>query len=154
MKKKNLFLLDLDHTLIYGSYAKIETAEFLFQHNHYLKVYKRNLAEELVKRCQSKGDVIVYTTALRKYAKTICNKLNINPIELLSRKNCKMINGHHKKIIRKEWLDSYDRLIVIDDSPNVWLNDDKKVLFLVPMEFRGNKEDIGLQEIIDKLNKI
>ena len=64
-----------------------EPAEFLFQHNKYLKVYKRNLAEDLVRLCQYKGDIIVYTTALRGYAKTICEKLEINPIELLSQEN-------------------------------------------------------------------
>jgi phosphoserine phosphatase len=72
---KLLIILDLDHTLIYGSYAENETAELLFQHNMYLKVYKRQLAEDLVKLCQAKADIIVYTAALRRYAKTICNLL-------------------------------------------------------------------------------
>ena len=42
-----------------------------------------------------------------------------------------------------------DKIIIIDDSPNVWLNStDLKIKFLVPNEFRGNKEDMGLQNII------
>ena len=150
--KKHLFILDLDHTLIYGSYAQKEPAEFLFQYNQYLKVYKRNLAENLVRLCQDKGDVIVYTTALRGYAKTICEKLEIKPIVLLSRKHCKVKNGSHKKQIREEWLENYEKIIIIDDSPNVWLSDDEKIEFLVPMEFRGGKVDMGLVEIIEKIN--
>ena len=152
MNNKILFILDLDHTLIYGSYAQTEPAEFLFQHNKYLKVYKRNLAEDLVSLCQNKGDVIVYTTALRVYAKTICKKLGINPIELLSRKQCKMKNGSYKKQIKAEWIEQYEKIIIIDDSPNIWLPDDEKVEFLVPMEFRGEKDDTGLCEIIQKIN--
>ncbi len=150
-KKKILIFLDLDHTLIYGSYAETETAQLLFSHNKYLKVYKRNRAEELIELCKLKGDIIIYTTALRSYAKTISIKLNINPIELWSRKNCKMINGRHKKIVTTQWLTLYDLIIIIDDSPNVWLNQDEKILFLVPEEFRGDAKDYGLEKIIQSI---
>jgi hypothetical protein len=152
MKKRNiLILLDLDHTLIYGSYAETETAQLLFSHNKYLKVYKRNRAEELIELCKLKGDIIIYTTALRGYAKTISVKLNINPIELWSRKNCKTINGKHKKIVTTQWLIHYDLIIIIDDSPNVWLTQDEKIHFLVPEEFRGDVNDCGLEKIISEL---
>ena len=150
-QKKNLILLDLDHTLIYGSYAEFETAEFLFSHNKYLKVYKRNRTEELIELCKIKGDIIIYTTALRSYARTISEKLNINPIELWSRKNCKTVNGKHKKIVTSQWLDHYDKIIIIDDSPNVWLTQSEKIIFLVPDEFRGAANDFGLEKIINEL---
>ena len=153
-QKKNLILLDLDHTLIYGSYAEIETAEFLFSHSKYLKVYKRNLAKELIELCQIKADIIIYTTALRSYAKTISVKLNINPIELWSRKNCKMVNGKHKKLVTAQWLSRYDKIIIIDDSPNVWLTQDEKIIFLVPDEFRGDVKDFGLEKIINELKQL
>ncbi len=153
-QKKNLILLDLDHTLIYGSYAESETAEFLFSHSKYLKVYKRNLAEELIELSQIKADIIIYTTALRSYAKTISVKLNINPIELWSRKNCKIVNGKHKKTIKAEWLYLYDKIIIIDDSPNVWLCQDEKIVFLVPDEFRGDVKDFGLEKIINELEQL
>lgn len=153
-QKKNLILLDLDHTLIYGSYAEIETAEFLFSHSKYLKVYKRNLAEELIELCQIKADIIIYTTALRSYAKTISVKLNINPIEIWSRKNCKVVNGKHKKLVTAQWLSRYDKIIIIDDSPNVWLTQDEKIIFLVPDEFRGDVKDFGLEKIINELKQL
>jgi len=150
---KLLIILDLDHTLIYGSYAENETAELLFHHNKYLKVYKRHLAEDLVKLCQAKADIIVYTTALRRYAKTICNLLDIQPIELLSRKNCKTIHGKLKKEIKPEWIANYNRIVIVDDSPNVWMNDSDKIDFLVPDEFRGDANDLGLHTIINELNR-
>ena len=150
---KRLIILDLDHTLIYGSYAETETAELLFQHNKYLKVYKRHLAEDLVKLCQAKADIIVYTTALRRYAKSICNLLDIQPVELLSRKNCITINGKLRKEVKPEWIANYNRIVIIDDSPNVWINDSDKIEFLVPDEFRGDANDLGLRTIINKLNR-
>ena len=150
---KQLILLDLDHTLIYGSYAENETAELLFQHNKYLKVYKRHLAVDLVKLCQSKSDIIVYTTALRRYAKTICNLLEIQPVELLSRKNCITVEGKLKKEIKPEWMANYNRILVIDDSPNVWITGDTKIDFLVPAEFRGQANDLGLEKILNELKR-
>ena len=147
--KKNLFILDLDHTLIYGSFAEKESADLLFRYHKYLTVYERPLARELVEICKKKGDVIVYTTALRRYAKMICISLGIEYIELLSRKNCLLINGKHQKEVKQNWLDLYDQIIIIDDSPNVWLNaTDTKIKFLVPDEFRGNANDMGLHAII------
>lgn len=150
---KLLIILDLDHTLIYGSYAENETAELLFKHNKYLKVYKRHLAEDLVKLCKAKADIIVYTTALRRYAITICNLLDIQPVELLSRKNCKSINGKLKKEIKPEWIVNYNRILIVDDSPNVWMINNDKIDFLVPDEFRGNKNDFGLCTIINELKR-
>ena len=150
---KLLIILDLDHTLIYGSYAETETAELLFQHNKYLKVYKRHLAEDLVKLCQAKADIIVYTTALRRYAKTICNLLNIQPVEVLSRKNCIRVEGKLKKEIKPEWIANYNRIMVIDDSPNVWITNSDKINFLVPNEFRGDANDLGLEIIFKELKR-
>jgi TFIIF-interacting CTD phosphatase-like protein len=146
---KFLIILDLDHTLIYGSFAEKESADLLFRYHKYLTVYERPLARELIEMCKKKGDIMVYTTALRRYAKMICVSLDIKPIVLLSRKNCKTVDGKHKKLIKEDWLKNYDKIIIIDDSPNVWLNStDLKIKFLVPNEFRGNKEDMGLQNII------
>lgn len=151
-KNKILFLLDLDHTLIYGSYATTETAPLLFQHNSFLKVYERPLARELVEQCKQSGDIIVFTTALRNYAKTIGKELKIEPIVLLSRKNCKMVNGKHKKLIQQEWIINYNQIIIIDDSPNVWIDaDSPKIKFLVPNEFRGDANDCGLVEIVEEI---
>jgi phosphoserine phosphatase len=151
---KQLIILDLDHTLIYGSYAETETAELLFQYHNYLTVYERQLARDLIRLCKSKADIIVYTTALRRYAKSICLALNIEYVELLSRKNCIAVEGKLKKQIKEEWLENYEKIIIIDDSPNVWITDDLKINFLVPDEFRGQINDFGLEKIITELKKL
>jgi hypothetical protein len=150
---KQLILIDLDHTLIYGSYAKQESAPLLFHHNSYLKVYKRPLAEQLIEICKVKGNIIIYTTALRPYANRISKKLNIQPIEILSRKQCQFRNGSWKKRVKPEWLNKYDKIIIIDDSPNVWLDIPYTTELLIPTEFRGSENDYGLVEIITKLSR-
>jgi len=149
--RKKLILLDLDHTLIYGSYAETETANKLFKFNAYLSVYERPLARELVLLCQEKGDIVIYTTALKTYAKKISKSLEINPIQILSRKDCSKKNDSFKKNLNPEWIVNYDEIIVIDDSPNVWKNCPDFIKFLVPTEFRGDTRDLELQSILDKV---
>ena len=145
---KKLIILDLDHTLIYGSYAEKESAELLFHYSSFLKVYKRPFVEDLILACKELGDIIIYTTALKPYATKISKKLNIQPIEILSRKNCYLINGNIKKTLKKEWLNEYGKIIIIDDSPNVWINTNENIVFLIPNEFRGSANDVGLEKII------
>ena len=148
---KKLIILDLDHTLIYGSYAEKETAELLFHYSPFLKVYKRPFVEDLILACKELGDIIIYTTALKPYATKISKKLNIQPIEILSRKNCYLINGNIKKTLKKEWLNEYGKIIIIDDSPNVWINTNDNIVFLIPDEFRGSANDVGLEKIITEV---
>jgi hypothetical protein len=152
--KTTLILLDLDHTLIYGSYAPAEGAKKLFQFNQYLAVYERPLARELVKLCQSNADIIIYTTALKTYATKISKSLKIEPKQILSRKNCLKIKEQYRKQIDFSWMEIYETIIVIDDSPNVWKDTDDSIHFLVPTEFRGDANDTNLSEIIDKLNAL
>jgi TFIIF-interacting CTD phosphatase-like protein len=73
---KKLIILDLDHTLIYGSYAEKESAELLFHYSTFLKVYKRPFVEELILVCKELGDIIIYTTALKLYATKISKKFD------------------------------------------------------------------------------
>lgn len=148
---KKLIILDLDHTLIYGSYAEKESAELLFHYSSFLKVYKRPFVEDLILACKELGDIIIYTTALKPYATKISKKLNIQPLEILSRKNCYLINGNFKKTLKKEWLNEYGKIIIIDDSPNVWINTNDNIVFLIPDEFRGSANDVGLEKIITEV---
>lgn len=152
---KTLFILDLDHTVIFGSYAAQETASLLFKYNAYLKVYKRPFAIKLIELCKSKGDIIIFTTALKDYALQISKHLNIEPLELLSRKNCSKKNDQYTKHIKNEWITKYNDIVVIDDSPNVWRNIEyPNISFLVPKEFRGDKEDRELEKIIQLIRNI
>jgi phosphoserine phosphatase len=53
---KTLILLDLDHTLIYGSFAPSESAPLLFEYSQYLKVYERPYARQFIHHLQELGD--------------------------------------------------------------------------------------------------
>lgn len=152
---KNLILLDLDHTLIYGSYAKVKEGDLLFNYNLYLSVYKRPFTKELLGAVHQIGDIIVYTTALRAYAKKVIKSLEIEALDLFSRKNCMSKNGVFKKTINKDWIEKYDRIIIIDDSPQVWIGTNHpKVFLLVLKEFHGQAEDKELISLIDSLKNI
>jgi hypothetical protein len=62
-----------------------------------------------------------------------------------------LLNGNFKKSLKNEWLKKYDKIIIIDDSPNVWINTNENIIFLIPNEFRGSATDIGLEKIITEV---
>jgi RNA polymerase II subunit A small phosphatase-like protein len=147
-----LILLDLDHTLIYGSYATSESAPPLFSYSQYLKVYERPHARQFISHLQDLGDIIVFTTAKEDYAMKICELLDIRPNQLLSRKDCKKVGDGFQKALKKNWLDTYQRILIVDDSPNVWKTPPSDIIhWIVPSEFRGDAEDKGLLACIDLL---
>lgn len=150
---KSLCLLDLDHTLIYGSYAPSEEAGLLFAYNEFLKVYKRPFVEGFVKKKLNSffSDIVVFTTAKEDYAQEICRLLQIGCTELLSRKDCLIKNDRHYKQFREAWGREYDHISIIDDSPHIWLGTEAfepKIKFVVPKEFRGEKNDEVLKELV------
>lgn len=149
---KTLFLLDLDHTLIYGSYAPSESAALLFSYSHYLKVYERPYARQFLRHLQGIGEIIVFTTAKKNYAQEICELLDVQPLEILSRTQCKKVGDGYRKLLRKKWTRTYDRITIVDDSPNVWITPDHAdIRWIVPSEFRGDASDDGLLACINLL---
>ena len=70
----------------------------------------------------------------------------------MSRKQCLIRNGCWQKKVKTEWVNEYDKIIIIDDSPNVWQDIPTSIEILIPTEFRGSKNDFGLEEIITKLS--
>lgn len=151
--KPNLIILDLDHTLIYGSYAQSEPAKLLFEFSRYLKVYERPFVREFVKTCQHLGEIIVFTTAVSSYAREICSQLDIEPLYIYSRESCKIIRDEYRKIVKNEWYERFATIVIVDDSPQVWTNVNEGVICLVPTEFRGEKEDSDLVRIAQLLLK-
>ena len=148
---KTLFLLDLDHTLIYGSYAPSESAALLFSYSQYLKVYERPHARQFISHLQELGEIIVFTTAKEDYAQRICELLDIQPLEILSRAQCKKVGDGYRKLLRKKWALRYDRIFIVDDSPQVWETGEASIHWIVPTEFRGDAADKGLLACIDLL---
>ncbi len=149
----NLCLLDLDHTLIYGSYAPSEKVELLFEYSEYLKVYKRPFVEEFIDFLNRYyTHIIVYTTAKEDYANRICSELNIKTQEILTRKNCLQKGDIYYKRFVSDWGEKFQNIDIVDDSPNVWLGTDafeSKIRFIVPKEYRGEIDDDELTRIIN-----
>jgi TFIIF-interacting CTD phosphatase-like protein len=151
INNSTLFLLDLDHTLIYGSFATSEPSQWLFSYAKYLTVYERPYARELVRTLQKKGDIIVFTSAKKDYAEQVCDKLAINPLILLSRKSCRSDGNGYRKFFKKEWRTNYKKVVIIDDSPRVWKRVDETVERIIPTAFHGEANDDGLRNVITQL---
>lgn len=146
-----LCLLDLDHTLIYGSYAPSENVPLLFEYSEYLKVYKRPFVDEFILSLEEYfSKIIVYTTAKEDYARRIVKDLKIQTDIVLSRQDCTSKNDNYYKTFKKEWGENFDQIYIVDDSPNVWLQTElyeDKIVFMIPKEFRGETNDNELNRL-------
>lgn len=151
MNNTTPFLLDLDHTLIYGSYAASEPSQWLFTYSKYLNVYERPYTQELVRTLQKKGDIIVFTSAKKDYAEQVCDKLAINPLRLPSRRFCRSDGNGYRKFFKKEWKKNYKKIVIIDDSPHVWKRVDETVEWIIPTAFHGEANDGSLRRVITQL---
>lgn len=142
-----LFVFDLDHTLILGSYRQLTGVNLLFQYSKYLWVYERPYAREFVKYVQKSYDTAIVTTAKADYAKRISKYLDINPVFVKTRRDC-MKGGKYLKTIPDEYLERYQRITVLDDTLSAWSEAlPEKVVLVRISEFRGEKDDKALQDI-------
>lgn len=148
IKMKNLIILDLDNTLIYGTSNPGLSATILFQFSRHLIIYERPQAKEFVRKCHEVADVVVFTTAEREYAQKVCDNLDINPYELFTREDCLIENGWYIKSISIYYFDIYDQIIIIDDIPEIW---DKvcrnRSRIIKVTEFTGDIKDDELGKI-------
>jgi TFIIF-interacting CTD phosphatase-like protein len=116
---KHLYILDLDNTLIYGTGEKNLPAKVLLHYSGYT-IYERPHAREFVKHCQQKGDVVVFTTAVRDYAEKVCSRLDFEPVQLFSREDCGIMNFRYVKSVPDKYYELYSSITIIDDLPEVW----------------------------------
>jgi len=147
---KTLFVLDLDHTLVYGSYNGSGSAPFLFSYSEYLQVLERPYARQFIERCRRIGDIIIFTSAMHDYAEAISVRMGILPKYILSREHCSYLNGSFCKTLRPEWFEQYDEIVIVDDSPHVWENSAHETcLIIAPPRFWGWRSDEGLKYLPD-----
>src|SRR6056297_2254281 len=155
LKKDFLIILDLDHRLIYSSLSESEPASLLMNYNKFIKVYERPFAREFITFCKDLGDIIVYTTAEKEYAVKISKALEIDALELISREQLQGSEGNYYKDLYPEWSEVYNTIIVIDDSPNVWSEENhNQAVFMVPDEFMGEAEDVELKHIMNQIKTL
>jgi len=151
---KNLCLLDLDHTIIYGTYEPWHKTELLgiFQSNIY--IYKRPYLHEFISYISKLCDIIVYTSSKHDYASYIVDTLELKHLKLLSRNTCMWDseNGIYYKRVHSRYLNEYDRIIIVDDSPEVWnSNSSNKLKMFSPRKFYGSEDDFELLTLIEEI---
>jgi TFIIF-interacting CTD phosphatases, including NLI-interacting factor len=152
---KRLIILDLDNTLIYGTYEIGLSAKILLRYSNSILIYERPYAREFIQKCHEVGDVIIVTTAIKDYAESIIKALNIKCFELYSREDCLIQNDYYMKCAPDFYFDLYDEIIIVDDSPEIWDKESQvSCKFIIPTKFFGDGEDTGLEFSKQELIKI
>ena len=110
--------------------------------DEFLTIYERPNAREFISACKEHGDLIVYTLSNRDYAELVCDKLNINPVEIVAGLTNYSGLSDIQKSIKSSWYKNYWDIVVVDDSPELWRSSDReKARFIVPPEFTGDARD-------------
>lgn len=145
---RKLFILDLDNTLIYASQRSHQCGNILFHYSSSLTIFRRPYAEQFIGKCQSAGDVVVFSTAVKDYAEKVCRHLDIKPVALFTREDCFISGGVYQKYVPHDYFEKYDAITIFDDNPEMWDKKSRescKVISVPP--FYGEEDDVELGEI-------
>jgi RNA polymerase II subunit A small phosphatase-like protein len=123
---RNLLILDLDETLIYGTEEPRDRSAD-FRAGHYY-VYRRPGVEDFLALCDSLFELAVWSSSTRAYARTVTKNIlppGVWPSFVWTRDRCTLRVDPEtreeiwikdlKKIKRKGY--DLDRVIMVDDSP-------------------------------------
>lgn len=145
----SLVIVDLDHTLIYGSYTHEPGLDKLAQFNELLAIYKRPGVDSFVQQLQH-VDTVVYSAAKEDYVHTIVDRLKVPAREILHRNHCKRSSStdSYHKWLRRTWVRQYDQILIIDDSPHLWSKQAREIAhWMIPPKFMGDVHDNYLDSI-------
>ena len=143
---RRLFILDLDNTLIYAFPGSYQGGNILFHYSSYLTIIKRPYAEKLIRKCQSAGEVMVFTTSVKDYAESVCRHLDIKPVALFTREDCLISGGMYQKFVPGYYYEKYDSITILDDNPQMWDQRSRercKVIFVPPFYGEEDDEELG-----------
>jgi len=117
-EKKINIVLDLDSTLIYSSFSKIDDIKDYILLNKQLYVYKRPYLNKFLNEISQYSELSIYTSASKEYADQIINFIDKNKVisQRFYRSSCVKKNDIHVKDVSKFFFDE-KRLVIVDDFP-------------------------------------
>lgn len=120
-----LYILDLDHCLIYASFQELEGAELISKRKwHFL--YHRPGLESFLSFVQKTGDIVFYTSSKKDYASWVVSTFKLTvPFTIYSRKYCRKKYTdygeiYYKSVSRLPISKKYTNIIVLDDRTDLW----------------------------------
>jgi TFIIF-interacting CTD phosphatase-like protein len=156
MKETRLYILDLDHCLIYSSYQEIHGLDLISKRKFHFLYHRPNL-KNILKYVQKTGDIAFYTSSKMDYAKWVVTsfQLDEHPI-IYSRKYCKKKYTEYgetylKSIVNLPITKSYNKVVVLDDRTDLW--NDKGVELNDIKPWMGEVSDIELSQWLIRVLK-
>lgn len=147
-EKTKLYILDLDHCLIYASFKKLEDGQCIGKRKwHYL--YHRPGLELFLTYIQKTGDILFYTSSKKDYASWVISTFQLKvPYTIYSRKYCRKKYTDYgeiyfKSLNRLPIYKKYAEIIVLDDRTDLWDENGVELNDIKP--FHGESTDKELQ---------
>lgn len=152
MTDKNLLILDLDETLIYGTELALDREPDLLASGYF--VYFRPGLVNFIRHVASLYRLAVWTSASRSYAHEICSAIfsGVDLEFLWASERCTVQWDHETgtvcgaKRLRKVRKKGYplERVIVVDDSPEKHLKNYGNLVRVLPFEGDINDRELDL----------
>ena len=143
--ERRLYILDLDNCLVFSSYVELNGLDLISKRKyHYL--YHRPDLMFFLNYLTKTGDIVFYTSSKKDYANWVVDSFKLKTdYQIFSRRFCKkMITEfgeiYYKSIDFISLKKRYEKIIVIDDRIDFWLNNDGVEFFDIP-PFMGEKDD-------------
>ena len=164
-----LIVLDIDETLFYCDYSEyIDNPDYTFMltsgsgrssiKRNYSTI-KRPFLNQFLEYVTNNFKYGIYTAASEDYAKAHIKKLNLDPLFLLSYKNCtpKMDSNWSnyyslKKLSKLSKYSSLSKMIAIDDKSESYTQNYGNLIKVNP--FMGDLKDTTLMKLISYIDKI
>ena len=141
------FILDLDHCLIFASYSELKDHELIDKRDYHFLYHRPHLKSFLKFLVKSKYDLIFYTSSKKKYAQWVVKSFELEknyPIfsRFYTSKKSTQFGEHYIKSLEKINLQSKKPIPVLDDRPDLWIEDGVN---LIPIEpWHGESDDKAL----------
>lgn len=149
---KNLLILDLDETLLYGTERPLDRDPDLLASGYF--VYFRPGLEDFIRHVASLYRLAVWTSASRAYALEICSKVfcDVELEFLWSSERCTIQWDHETgsvcgaKRLHKVKKKGYplERVIVVDDSPEKHIKNYGNLVRVLPFEGDTNDRELEM----------
>ncbi len=143
-----LYILDLDHCLIYTSFQELPEAKLISKRKwHYL--YHRPDLELFLSFVQKTGDIVFYTSSKKDYASWVVSTFQLTvPYTIYSRKYCRKKYTDYgeiyfKSLGRLSIMKEYTEILVLDDRTDLWDNNGVELNDIKP--YHGESTDTELQ---------
>ncbi|ETO31020.1 hypothetical protein RFI_06100 [Reticulomyxa filosa] len=155
--KRRLLVMDMDETMIYTSFKKLDKYDFtipvIHPSGHTSKVYvkKRPFLNMFLQECSNEYDIVVFTAAGPRYTNEVLDYIDLRSVishRIFGNNVTRLADGKYIKDLGRLGKPLAD-VILVDDTPDVYAKHPKNAVHIG--KFKGEENDEQLKQLLPVL---